>query len=387
MSKTKYLVNKHMNVLLLTPDAVGSTLLQRLLTIYMQFHQFDRPVINLHELTNGLDRYWSPEFNREILGKKKWGYHQTLAEVTEILGSVDHYKIARLAEYHIRQRKDSLESQIPFYRYLDENFYVISCRRKNLFEFALSHSINTITKKLNVYEMQEKIKVFSHLYQDRIRLQPQMLISHLTKYKDYIKWSEDHFSIANHFEYDHDVFDIEKFILTLPIFAGQPQKITWNQTFGMEFEEWNRCHYLRSDVGALAMQKQPLAIENHEKTESITSTDTFSVSLPLAHKNYLSTNLLKYRKAHDCIKDMIKLGILVGPVPIKKQTLKEKMFMISNLDECIDIYNQWAERNPDLANTISLEDLGRQAESEYQYWDPVNHLVEAKTLVQLPSQQ
>ena len=58
-----------MNVLILTPDAVGSTLLQRLLTVYMQLHDFDRHVINLHELTNGLNRYYSPEFNREILGK------------------------------------------------------------------------------------------------------------------------------------------------------------------------------------------------------------------------------------------------------------------------------------------------------------------------------
>ena len=65
-----------MNILILTPDSVGSTLLQRVLTIYMQFQQFDKPVINLHELSNGLTKYYSPEFNRELLGKKndKWGY-------------------------------------------------------------------------------------------------------------------------------------------------------------------------------------------------------------------------------------------------------------------------------------------------------------------------
>ena len=48
-----------MNVLILTPDGVGSTLLQRVLTISMQLHEFDRPVINLHELTNGLEKYYS----------------------------------------------------------------------------------------------------------------------------------------------------------------------------------------------------------------------------------------------------------------------------------------------------------------------------------------
>jgi len=74
--------------LILTPDAVGSTLLQRMLTIYMQFHKFDRPTINLHELTNGLAKYYSPEFNQELVGKKtlaSWGYHQTLQQVVELL--------------------------------------------------------------------------------------------------------------------------------------------------------------------------------------------------------------------------------------------------------------------------------------------------------------
>ena len=59
-----------MNVLILTPDAVGSTLLQRLITIYMQFHQYDQPVINLHELTNGLVKYYNPTFDQDVLGKK-----------------------------------------------------------------------------------------------------------------------------------------------------------------------------------------------------------------------------------------------------------------------------------------------------------------------------
>lgn len=58
-----------MNVLILTPDRVGSTLLQRLITIYMAAHDYDKPVINLHELSNGLMKYYSPTFNQEVLGK------------------------------------------------------------------------------------------------------------------------------------------------------------------------------------------------------------------------------------------------------------------------------------------------------------------------------
>ena len=85
-----------MNVLILTPDRVGSTLLQRLITVYMVAHDFDQPVINLHELTNGLMKYYSPTFNQEVLGKpndgKPWGYYQSLSEITDLLHSVEHYK-------------------------------------------------------------------------------------------------------------------------------------------------------------------------------------------------------------------------------------------------------------------------------------------------------
>ena len=80
------------NILVLTPDRVGSTFLQRLLTILMSAHNYDRPVINVHELTNGLIKYYSSEYNCEILGRcgrigKTGGYHQTLSEVIELLSS------------------------------------------------------------------------------------------------------------------------------------------------------------------------------------------------------------------------------------------------------------------------------------------------------------
>ena len=67
-----------MNVLVLTPDRVGSTLLQRLITIHMQSHDFGRPVVNIHELTNGLTTYWNAKFDRitEVRNTQKWVYHQ-----------------------------------------------------------------------------------------------------------------------------------------------------------------------------------------------------------------------------------------------------------------------------------------------------------------------
>ena len=93
-----------MNVLILTPDRVGSTLLQRLITVYMQSHRYDRPVINLHELTNGLIKYYSPVFNCEVLGKsndRPWGYYQSLDEITQLLHTTDHYKTSKIGRAHV----------------------------------------------------------------------------------------------------------------------------------------------------------------------------------------------------------------------------------------------------------------------------------------------
>lgn len=116
-----------MNVLILTPDRVGSTLLQRLITVYMLRREFDKPVINLHELTNGLSRYYNTTLNQEIVGKPrgiKWDYYQTLSQVESLLKSSNHYKTSRLAHYHIVARQDSIADQIQFYEYLNREFFV-----------------------------------------------------------------------------------------------------------------------------------------------------------------------------------------------------------------------------------------------------------------------
>jgi hypothetical protein len=229
-----------MNVLILTPDAVGSTLLQRMLTIYMQFHDFDRPVINLHELTNGLARYYSPEFNRELIGKKElknWGYYQTLKEVAELLGSVDHYKTSRLAYYHILQRGDSIDQQIPFYKYLNDNFYIIACRRKNIFEHALSLTLKKITKKANVYTAHEKIDTFYEIYRSGVNLDSTVFVNQLDAYRRYIEWSEQYFNISSYFGYEQDVPRLEEYILNLPVFGNQSTRITWEKNFGLSFND------------------------------------------------------------------------------------------------------------------------------------------------------
>ena len=361
-----------MNVLVLTPDAVGSTLLQRMITILMQFHEFGRPVINLHELTNGLAKYWSPDFNREMLGKKndKWGYYQSLPEVIELLDSVDHYKVARLAEYHINRRQDTIAEQQPFYRYLDENFYVIACRRENVFEHAISMCINRITKTLNVYSAHGKIDKFYDLYRDPVKLQPNILIDVLEEYKSYLDWSERHFNIASVFHYDQDLGRIEDYILELPIFSAQ-KRTKWRDVYGMTFQEWNRCHYYGSNLGGvLENQSQdtlrlpgPSQIQNNQDFN-------FPITefLPQEQQKFIEKHRDRYEQASTSIEKMRELGILVTGIPVKKQTFKEKMHMVANFQDMINTYNDWIAQNPTVGKPIDQDVIQSQIEKEHQGW-------------------
>jgi hypothetical protein len=374
-----------MNVLLLTPDAVGSTLLQRLITIYMQFHEFDQPVINLHELTNGIIKYYSPDFNREILGKpnragQEWGYFQSLREIVDMLSSVDHYKTSRLAEYHIKQRQDSIADQTPFYQYLNEKFFIISCRRRNLLEHALSWGLNKITKKLNVYSADEKISSFYDIYKNKVELDLEAFLGSLERYQSYLQWSENNFSISSYFYYEDHIDNIEKYILNLPVFSNQSQQITWKDKYNIDFSEWNLSHYYISNIGSLALDypEQLSALTNsgsvNDQAHELLPINSKNLvtKLPTDQQHHIKAYLKEYITAQNSIQKMTELGILVTPVPIKKQTFLEKKFMIKNFDQCVSVFNQWAEQNSTIAKPYESKDLIRLAEDDLKKWQ-VNH--------------
>jgi hypothetical protein len=380
-----------MNVLILTPDRVGSTLLQRLLTIYMTAHDYNKPVINLHELTNGLMKYYSPTFNQEVLGKpsdgKSWGYYQTLEQIIELLASVDHYKTARLAKYHIDVRQDSVADQTPFYNYLNENFFIISCRRENVFEHALSWCIYMQSKKLNVYSPQEKINIFADLYKNKITVDPMALINNVNQYYHYIDWAETQFRINTYFNYEKDLPRIEDFILDLSIFNNQPRKKSWQDMFEIGFQDWNRCHYLISDLSGLGRQLpnsgQPLQLTN-ESTEPQQALQLHSVgqeqiaqSLTVADQRFLVEHGSAYRRADEAIKELINHKVLVTGVPIKLQTMLEKKLLVKNFDECLDAYNNHVEN--DLSHStlaISHADITKQAQNEIAQWHELPRLTQ-----------
>jgi hypothetical protein len=392
------------NVLILTPDRVGSTLLQRLVTIYMLRKGGDKPIINLHELTNGLMKYYSPLFNKEVLGKpldgKDWGYYQSLTEITELLNSVDHFKTSRLAHYHIKGRQDTMAEQVPFYNYLNDNFYIISCRRDNLFEHALSWVIQSHSKRLNVYSAGEKINIYSDIYKHGLTATQVGLNKYLNQYLDYTKWVDAHFNVQSYFDYDKDLPNIEQYILGLDFMRDHTEN-TWKDMFGQSWEDWNTCHRMLPNLKLLPVPQSgptvnlplhpgldhdsinsdhwtkisgpdwptdllhldsaPLDIQNEIKEIFNLTTETVAV----AEKdwNFLQVQMPAYSKTLKELNSLVDNKILVTSVPVKLQSLQEKKHIIKNFDQCIEWYNQWVTAN-NYGKLYTVDELDSLAQTE-----------------------
>ncbi len=362
-----------MNILILTPDSVGSTLLQRVLTVHMD-GKFDKPVINLHELSNGIVKYHSDVFNQDVLGKgNDWGYWQSLPEATKLLKSADHYVTSRLAHYHLVKRNDSMPEQTDFYRYLDENFYIISCRRKSVFEHALSRCIVGVSNKSNVYSHDEKIDTASNLVKNKITVPAETLTSHLDAYKSYIKWADTYFNIRSVFVYEDHMPNIEGFIHGLDCF-GTKKLNTWEQISDLSWKDWNRCHRLISDINSLPDVK---LLEHIGQDTSMLL--TIAKNLPTVEQKFLATTLTPYTKSILKIDKLVKDRVLVTSVPIKMQTLIEKRMMIKNFNECAVTYNEWAEKN-DYPVIKDSQEIADQAYDELKNWyeEVPNNLLDIK---------
>jgi hypothetical protein len=257
-------------------------------------------------------------------------------------------------------------------------------------------SIGRITKKANVESVDEKIETFFDLYKNKINIDIRLFFKILNDYREYVDWSERYFSVSSYFCYEQHIPEIEKFILDLPIFQHQSKKITWKEKFGIDFNDWNRLHHLKSDIGSLELENilETEKFVNNQKSElthqfDINSRSNLSIEIKekftgmqneedrnmgiipyLTSDKKLYAKKIKnnYEKSNSAIEKMVELGIIMSPLPIKKQSLAEKMHMVKNFDQCLRIYNDWIKKNQNLGSTISQQDLLNQIEKENKFW-------------------
>jgi hypothetical protein len=164
--------------------------------------------------------------------------------------------------------------------------------------------------------------------------------------------------------------------LNLPIFAGKNKRVSWNDQFGIEFNNWNRCHYYNSDIGTVALTRPDefaqLTHQPKHAPESGTSVALQSVRSLMTpdQADFFSRHQNQYHSTSSQIQDLCRQGIMVSPPPIKKQTLAEKRYLIRNFDQLLDLYNEWIIYNPDIGVQLEMSTLEKLSTVESQYWKP-----------------
>jgi hypothetical protein len=304
-----------MNVLILTPDGVGSTILQRITTLALYLNKED--VVNCHELTNGLI-----EKHQKIYKDFSQQYSQKLEDIETLLKKSKSSLVSRLAKYHIDNRRDPVSSQTQFYKFLQQyNDKILVCKRKNIFEYAMSWSIREKSNVLNVYNKQHR-----DLIKKVNSVDSSFFLRKCEEYVRYMEWIDNNFQ-------DYKVVYYEDF-------ASDPDKIikdifnlkdTFKNAFGEKLGEIFKKEYL------------------------------------LSNRKIKLTNKLEFLSLYKYKSTMIKLetrNILPSGIaaPIKNTTLYDKKSIVSNYDECKDIFLEFSRRYNWIDTTII----------DYDFWTGEN---------------
>lgn len=304
-----------MNVLILTPDGVGSTILQRITTLALYLNKKD--VVNCHELTNGLI-----ENKQKIYKDFSKQYSQKLEDIETLLKRSKSSLVSRLAKYHIDNRQDPVSSQTRFYEFLQQyNDKILVCERKNLFEYAMSWSIREKSKILNVYQKKHRDVV-----QKVNSVEPLFFLKKCQEYVKYMEWIDNNFKNYEVVYYEDFALDPDNIIKNIFNIEN-----VFKNAFGEKLVEIFKKEYL-----------------------------VINRKIDLTNKsNFLS--LLKYK---DTMIKLEKNNILPHGIaaPIKNTTLQDKKNMVSNYNECREIFLNFSRRH----NWIDTSII------DYDFWNGVN---------------
>lgn len=308
-----------MNYLVITPDGVGSTILQRLITISLDLG--NEKAVNTHELTNGIALKNGVAHKNNALG-----YSQDLGQVINILqqSSLQVSLVSRIAKYHLNRRKDSVSEQEYFLAFLNDFFHKkIMCVRENIFEYALSWSIRHQSGVLNVYNREDKEKVFQV---DKV--DEEYFLKKCNDYVKYQAWVEKYFQHVEIISYEKLLNDTDSVIYQI---TGQ--KDTFLNAFKMPLKNIIKAEY--NFVNSLTTKQKQQTLSNKEKKA-----------------------LILYKQK---INDLISKDIILG-APIKNTTLLDKTQQIKNFKECLCKFYSFAKNH----NWID------QSKATYDVWNGID---------------
>jgi hypothetical protein len=314
-----------MNYLVLTPDGVGSTLLQRALTVYL--NAAGQEYYNTHELLNGLEIYKSAAVKSSNIK-----YEQTLVEIQKILEKNSANLVSRIADYHVRSRlKERNENYDEFYKFCNQYYDKILYCTRDPYEYALSWSIRDNTRVLNVYSIDQRIEHHGINKQDSIDLD--FFHSKLVQYQNYQYWVNDNFPDHVEVNYNSLNFNIDNEIEKI-ISIGNFKMF---DKFNVSLNDYSKILYKMSLI--------------KQKTINQLGVDKSAIVGTIKLYRY-QNELIKQRK-------------IISRIPIKMNTLLDKKKRIQNFDDTVEVYNNWAKKTnshqlidtDSILNKISIENM------------------------------
>ena len=308
------------NYLILTPDGVGSTYLQRALTVYLNSAYLD--YWNTHELLNGLG------FSKGNLCKEDKQYKQAIPEICGLLESTTNNLVSRIAKYHITNRlKDKKEDYQQLYDTCNKKFDKIFYCTRDPFEYALSWSIRQNTHTLNVFSVADRIKVHSNAIKQKLNLE--YFNQKLEQYSGYEYWAEDNFKITRAVNYDDNHSDVDNMMKEL---TGLDHNVA--DRFGISLQDYSTVRYL---VSMYMQTKNKEYLFNKDKAPR-------------------AIQLKKF------IQSMVPIK-LPNEIPVKMNTMQDKQKRVVNFDDAVEVYNKWTTTTNNYT-AISQEDIAQRILTE-----------------------
>ena len=291
------------NYLILTPDGVGSTYLQRALTVYLQCADLD--YWNAHELLNGLDT-----IDGNLCRSRPHEYSQPIEYICNLLLVTGNFLVCRIAQYRIKERlKQREENYADLYKECNRKFMTIIFCARDPFEYALSWSIRKRSDVANVYSISKRIDIHGVGVKEPIDLNH--FQNKLDQYAEYEYWAEDNFNITKKVNYDdlHNNVDVAMKDIT-----GLDHNIVKDKT-GISLQDYSRYRYL------VSMYKQTK------------DTQYFFNGINVIDE---MCNL------HGMIERLCYTLKLPTTMPIKMNTMANKRSRVTNFDQAVETYNNWA---------------------------------------------
>lgn len=317
-----------MNYLILTPDGVGSTLLQRALTVYLNSAGIE--YYNTHELLNGLTLIG----NNTLIKDFNHGYDQSLDQIKNLLEKNTAKLVSRIADYHVYNRlKKKHEDYVDLFNFCNQYFDKILHCTRDPYEYALSWSIRKYSDTLNVYSLKERNRI--HNYSIKYSIDLEYFKEKLNQYNQYQYWVSDNFFNTIPISYNNVNANIDATLRKITDLDFDLE----NSKFGISINQYSKLLY------NVSLKQQGL-INNvnisKKQLKGILLLDQYQ------------TKLINDKK-------------IINKIPIKMNTLNDKKNRIENFLETIEVYNCWASQSNQF-NTISDSDILDQIKIEDNFY-------------------